>query len=102
MRAMASLRSVVENSHYPGAAKQQPKSGFAAFPRTCRDGPAGRLYDAPTSSEILAGLRWIFRSMASKTRQACVSPRISLFFVHASGPGGPFLPRRRGEGEKFP
>jgi len=38
----------------PGAAEPQPNSRFLGAPRTCRDGPPGRLYGALPSPGILA------------------------------------------------
>jgi len=44
---------------YHGGIGPQPNSGYLGVPRTCRNGPAGRLYGAPASSEILALLERI-------------------------------------------
>ena len=46
---------------------QAAESGFLRVPRTCRDGPAGRLYGALPSPEILAKKTRIFGLVVRRT-----------------------------------
>src|SRR5438093_80954 len=52
-------RTHTDSTDLHGAAGPQPNSGYLGVPRACGDGPAGRLYGAPASSEILALLERI-------------------------------------------
>src|SRR6266571_175534 len=60
----------ISSADTPGAAKPHSNSGFLGVPRTCRDGPAGRLYGALPSPEILAKRTRISCLVVQRSRAA--------------------------------
>src|SRR5437867_10747504 len=62
----------------PGAAKPQRNSGVLGVPRTCRDGPPGRLYGALHSSVFLAEKKRIFALVARDPQERLSYRRIPM------------------------